>query len=354
VRRAVAMLLFAALGIGCGKDEGGNRGGAGGGPPAVVRTAVLAPTEWSDGLEAIGTARGRNSVTITAAVSETIERVEFESGQVVRAGEVLVRLSGREQRAAMAEAEAQYRAQQTLYARQEDLAKRQLIAASAFDAQRAARDAARARLEQMRAQQGDRVIAAPFAGVLGLRMVSDGALVTPGTVITTLDDIGTLELDFSVPERQLASLKVGMAVEATSSAFPGETFHGTVVALDPRVDPATRSLGARAEFANPDHRLKPGMLLSARVALATRSTLQVPELAVQQVGQQAFVFRANADGTVSQVPVVLGARRPGFVEIVSGVAAGDRVVIEGVVKLRDGAKFAEAGAEPAAPGTTAR
>jgi len=349
VARGAVLALAVLLGA-CGKDAGdGRQGGAGGGAPAIVRTEVLKPTEWSDGLEAIGTARARNSVTITASVSETIERVHFDSGQAVDAGDVLVSLSGREQRAAIAAAEAEYRAQQTLFARQEDLAKRQLIAASVFDAQRAARDGARARLEQMRAQLGDRAIVAPFAGVLGLRQVSAGALVTPGTVITTLDDVGTLELDFSVPERQLAALKTGMPVEATSPAFPGETFRGTVSALDPRVDAATRSLGARAAFANPDHRLRPGMLLNLRVQLATRPALQVPELAVQQVGQQAFVFRANADGTVAQVPVTLGARRPGFVELTGGVQAGERVVVEGVVKLRDGAKFAEAGAEGPAP-----
>jgi membrane fusion protein (multidrug efflux system) len=340
-------LLLATCSLaGCGGDDkaGGPRAGGGGGPPAIVRTEVLKPSEWSDGLEALATARSKNSVTITASVSETIDRVHFDSGDVVRAGQVLVTLSGREQRATIAAAEAEYRSAQTLFARQEELAKKQLIAASAFDAQRAMRDAARARLEQMRAQLGDRAIVAPFAGVLGLRQVSDGALVTPGTVITTLDDVGTIELDFSVPERQLGALKVGMPVAATSPAFPGETFRGAVVALDPRLDPATRALGARAEFANADHRIRPGMLLAARVELATRPALQVPELAVQQVGQQAFVFRANADGTVAQVPVTLGARRPGWVELTGGVAAGDRVVVEGVVKLRDGAKFAEVGA----------
>jgi membrane fusion protein (multidrug efflux system) len=347
---AFAMLATLALSA-CGKDEGdGKRGG--GGPPAIVRTEVLKPTPWTDGLEALASARAKDSVTITASVSETIDKVHFDSGDTVRAGQVLVTLSGREQRATIAGAEAEYRSAQTLFARQEELAKKQLVAASALDAQRAVRDAARARLEQMRAQLGDRAIVAPFAGVLGLRQVSDGALVTPGTVITTLDDIGTIELDFSVPERHLASIRPGMAVTATSPAFPDETFRGTVVALDPRLDPSTRALGARAQFANPDHRLRPGMLLSARVELATRDALQVPELAVTQVGQEAFVFKANADGTVAQAKVELGARRPGFVELVGGVAAGERVVVEGVVKLRDGAKFAEADAAPAVPATT--
>jgi membrane fusion protein (multidrug efflux system) len=346
---AVALTLAVAL-AGCGKSDQGKRGGN---PPAIVRTAVLAPGEWTDTVEALGTLRARNAVTITASVSETIERVEFDSGQQVQAGQVLVVLSGREQRATLAEAEAEYRAAQSLYERQADLAKRQLIAASVFDMQRGARDAAKARLEQMRAQLGDRAIRAPFAGVLGLRQVSPGALVTPGTVITTLDDVDTLELDFSVPERDQGALAVGQAIEATSPAFPAQAFHGRLVAIDPRIDPATRALDARAEFDNADHRLRPGMLMELRVQRDARQALQVPELAVQQVGTQAFVFRANADGTVAQVPVVLGARRPGFVEILSGVAAGDRVVVEGVVKLRDGAKFAEAGAQPAA-GTRAR
>jgi membrane fusion protein (multidrug efflux system) len=265
IRPLLLAVSFAFVLAACGGDDaGGKRGGAGGqggGAPAIVRTEVLKPGEWTDGIEAIGTARSRNSVSITAAVSETVDRVHFDSGEHVRAGQVLVTLSGREQRAALAGAEADFRAAQTLFDRQADLAKRQLIAASTFDTQRAARDAAKARLEQMRAQLGDRNIVAPFAGVLGLRQVSPGTLVTPGTVITTLDDVGTLELDFSVPERQLATLKVGMPVEATSPAFAGEAFRGEIVALDPRVDPATRALGARAAFTNPDPRHRPRMLL---------------------------------------------------------------------------------------------
>lgn len=348
-RAALLALALLALSA-CGKDEPERRGGQ---PPAVVRTQVLQPGEWIDTIEVIGSARARESVTITAAVSETVERVHFDSGDTVRAGQVLVTLSGREQRAGLAGAEAEYRAQQTLYARQEDLVKRRLIAASVFDAQRAARDAARARLEQTRAQLGDRAIVAPFAGVLGLRQVSAGALVQPGTVITTLDAIDVMEIEFTVPERQMAALQVGQAVEARSPAFPDAVFRGEVAALDPRLDTATRSLSARAQFANTDQRLRPGMLLEARIALAARPALQVPELAIQQVGRQAFVFRVGKDDAVEQVPVTLGARRPGFVELASGVAAGDRLVVEGVVKLRPGAKIAEAQADDAAKATAA-
>ena len=349
--RALALALVVLLLSACGEKAEERRGGQ---PPAVVRTQVLQPAAWTDTIDVIGSVRARESVTITAAVSETVDQVHFESGDTVRAGQVLVTLSGREQRAGLAEAEAQYRAQQTLYARQEDLAKRRLIAASVFDAQRAARDAARARLDQTRAQLGDRAIVAPFAGVLGLRQVSAGALVTPGTVVTTLDAIDTMELEFSVPERQMAAVQVGQTVEATSPAFKNATFTGRIVALDPRLDTATRALMARAQFANTDLRLRPGMLLEAHIALASRQALQVPELAIQQVGRQAFVFKVDGDDTVAQVPVTLGARRPGFVELASGVAAGDRLVVEGIVKLRAGAKVSEAdaatadGAAPAA------
>jgi len=186
------------------------------------------------------------------------------------------------------------------------------------------------------------VIAAPFDGVLGLRQVSPGSLVTPGTVITTLDDVSRIKLDFSVPERNLSALATGQAIIATSDAFPGEQFRGAITSVGSRVDPVSRSLAARAEFDNPDNKLRQGMLLEVQLQQASRQALQVPELSLQQVGQQAFVFVVGADDKVAQVPVRIGARRPGWVEILGGVKAGDRVVVDGIVKLKPGAKIIEA------------
>lgn len=340
--RMSTLLLICACLVACGgKDKGGGRG-AGGGPPAVVTTTVMAPAPWTDSIDALGTTTARESVTITAKVSETVSRVSFESGDEVVAGDVLVTLSDQAEVAGLNEAGAAYREAQKLFARQQLLAQRQLIAVSQLDAQRAARDAAKGRLDQLRAQLSDRVIIAPFAGVLGLRQVSAGSLVTPGTVITTLDDVSRIHLDFSIPERQAPLIAVGQAVAATSEAYPGKSFIGTVASLGSRIDPVTRSLAVRAEFDNPGHRLRPGMLLEVELQRAARNTLQVPELSLQQVGQQAFVFRVEADDKVAQVPVRIGARRPGWVEITEGLKAGDRVVVEGIVKLKPGAKITEA------------
>lgn len=343
MRDRALLLATVCLGLlaGCGKGNAP----AGGNAPATVTTSVLQPSAWVDSLDALGTVRANESVTITAKVSETVTQVHFESGDLVKAGQVLVTLSGRTQQAAWAEADANYKEAQSQFVRQQDLAGRQLIAVSQFETQRAARDAAKARLDQMRAQLSDRVISAPFAGVLGARQVSEGALVTPGTVITTLDDLTTVRLDFTIPERQLQLLANGQAVLASSDAYPSQAFEGRITSLDSRIDPVTRAIAVQAQIANPERKLRPGMLLDVAVQRPARQTLQVPEMALQQVGQQSFLFRVDADDKVEQVPVSIGARRPGAVEIVDGVKAGDRVVVEGTVKLHPGSKIVEAGTD---------
>jgi membrane fusion protein (multidrug efflux system) len=200
----------------------------------------------------------------------------------------------------------------------------------------------------------DRTITAPFAGVLGLRQVSLGALVAPGTVITTLDDDSTIKLDFTLPEAALSAIAQGQAISATSDAWPGVAFDGHIADIDSRVDPETRAVRVRAELPNSDGRLRQGMLLRVRVQLPTRQALVLPELAVQQEAEQSSVFRVGADGKVEQVPVKLGTRREGVVEVVSGLKAGDRVVVEGTVKLHPGSTVVEAAkaATPQSPTAT--
>jgi len=133
--------------------------------------------------------------------------------------------------------------------------------------------------------------------------------------------------------------------EARSEAYPDQDFVGKIASLDSRVDPVTRAITVQAQIANPERKLRPGMLLDVAVQQPARQALQVPELALQQVGQQAFLFRVGADDKVEQVPVTIGARKPGAVEITSGVKPGDRVVVEGTVKLHTGSKIVEAGAD---------
>jgi membrane fusion protein (multidrug efflux system) len=335
----------ALLAAGCG--GGGPEAGAA--PPAtIVVTATVAPREWRDTIEALGTARANESVTLTAKVSETVRKVGFDSGDVVRAGDVIVDLSSGAQLAGLEEARAAYQDAERQLARSQELAQTKIISESQLDTQRSTRDAAKARMDVVRAQLSDRVITAPFDGVLGLRQVSPGSLVTPGTPIATLDDISVIKLDFSVPERYLAVLAQGQEIAAHSETYPDRDFAGKVASVDSRVDPVTRSVAVRAQVPNPERLLRPGMLLSVRLYQAERSAIVVPEIAVMQVGSDAYVFRATKDQTAERVKVGLGSRRRGEVEITSGLAAGDVIVTEGAVKLRDGARISSA--PPAAAG----
>jgi membrane fusion protein (multidrug efflux system) len=337
---AAAAGLLAACG-----DPGAEAGVA---PPAtIVVMSRVAPVEWRDTLEALGTARANESVTLTAKVSETVRKVAFDSGDIVRAGDVIVDLSSGAQLAGLEEARAAYQEAERQLARGQELAQKQLISASQLDTQRSTRDAAKARMDVVRAQLSDRVITAPFDGILGLRRVSPGSLVTPGTEIATLDDISVIKLDFTVPERFIAVLEKGQEVVAHSETYPDREFTGRVASVDSRVDPVTRSVTVRAEIPNPERQLRPGMLLSVRLYQAARQAIVVPEIAVIQVGTEAFVYRVEADETASRARVTLGARRRGEVEVTSGLAAGDTIVTEGAVKLRDGARVTAAPAAAA-------
>jgi membrane fusion protein (multidrug efflux system) len=194
------------------------------------------------------------------------------------------------------------------------------------------------------------VISAPFAGVLGFRQVSPGTLVTPGTTIASLDDVSVIKLDFAVPEAFLSAVASGQAITAGSAAWPGREFTGVVTTVDSRVDPVTRAVTVRAELPNPERELRPGMLLTVRLFRPERQALVIPEISVIQVAQRAHVFRLKDDGSVEQVYVTLGQRRRGEVEVVDGLSAGDRIVVDGVVKLRDGARVTEV-TPPAAAAT---
>ena len=158
-----------------------------------------------------------------------------------------------------------------------------------------------------------------------------------------------VHVDFQVPEAALASVQVGHQVTGSSTAYPGREFTGRVSTVDARLDPGTRAVTVRADFENPERVLRPGMLLDVRLFRPEREALVIPEIAVVQVGRDSFVYRVKADGSVEQVKVATGVRRDGLVEISEGVAAGDRIVIEGTGKLRSGVKVVDAASPAAAP-----
>lgn len=333
----LAALLLAACG---GTDTAGAAGQAG---AATVTTTLVANEPWSDTIDALGTVAARESIVVTAKVSETVDRVHFESGDMVEEGAVLVTLSGNQQQAALNAAQAAAEEADSLYRRQAQLAEQRLISSALLDTQRATRDAARARVAEIRANLGDRSIRAPFAGVLGIRRVSPGALVQPGTEIASLDDVSRVYVDFPVPEVQLASLARGQRLTGRSSAWPGRDFEGEVSMVGTRVDSNTRAVTVRGSFPNADGALRPGMLVRVRLNRPEREALVVPEIAVVQVGRDSFAWRVRDDQTAEQVRIEIGARVAGLAEVIDGLAQGDRIVVDGTAKLRPGLEVADVG-----------
>jgi membrane fusion protein, multidrug efflux system len=329
-----------------GKASGGSpRGGGKESPPAVVISALVEEKSWGERLEAVGTARANESVEISSRVSDKILRVYFESGDVVRKGQVLVSLQTGSNAADLAAAQAQARDAERQFVRGEQLVKQKLVSASQIDTLRSNRDAANARAQSAQANLSERAIVAPFSGALGLRQVSPGQLMTAGTVITTLDDVSKIKVDFSLPEVQIAQLKSGLSIEARSDAYPNVIFTGRISSIDSRVDVESRSIAAQARIDNPDNQLRPGMLLEINVLQTQRAAIVIPELALQQLGSESFVYRVTLDGTVQRVVVKPGSRSFGFVEVSKGLKAGDRIVVEGTSKLRDGQNVIEFGSE---------
>ncbi len=346
---AASALLAACLALaGCGDRDAAAQGrdDRNRPEPVVVDTVRMQP--WTDTLRALGTVQAHESVTVTAKVSETVQQVHFESGQEVKRGAPLITLSGQQQVAALASAEAAAKEAEALYRRQLQLAAQQLVSRATLDTQRATRDATRAQAEQIRANLADRVIRAPFAGTLGIRQVSPGALVTPGTAIATLDDISRVYVDFPVPETELRGVAPGQSIVARTAAYGGREFTGVVETVSARLDASSRAATVRGDFPNPDRLLKPGMLMEVSLSRGTRQALVVPEIAVQQIGTETFVWRVKADNTVEKANVEVGGRVPGKVMLTGGVKAGERIVVEGVGKLQAGAKIAPSESAPTA------
>jgi membrane fusion protein (multidrug efflux system) len=324
--------------------DAGPPGGPPAGAPVLVVVEPVARQTLADTVEALGTASAKESVTLTASLTDTVRRVNFEDSQYVTAGTVLVELTDEEEEAQLAEAQANLQEAKRQWRRIEDLDAKGIVAASDVDKAKLAVEAAQARLNTIDARLDDRLIRAPFSGLLGFRRVSPGALVTPGDTITTLDDISEINLDFTVPETFIAVIQPGRKVYARSATWRDREFEGVVKAVGSRVDQATRTIEVRAIIDNKDRSLRPGMLLTVKVVAEERPALVVPERSVVQVADSAHVYLVQNDQRVRAQPVELGLRQAGTVEVTRGLAEGDRIVTDGVVKLRDGAVVRVAGA----------
>jgi membrane fusion protein (multidrug efflux system) len=283
---------------------------------------------------------------LNAKVTDTVRRVNFEDGDYVEAGTVLIELTNQEEEAALAEARANLDDAESQLRRLEDLSSRGLTAVQDLDAARSRAAATRARLNSVVARLRDRLIQAPFSGLLGFRQVSPGTMLSPNTAITSIDDISIIKLDFTVPETFIGTMTPGSKVIAKSVSFPGRQFEGTVRTVGSRVDPVTRAITVRAHIENDDRALRPGMLLTVEVVTAEQMALVVPEGAVFQVQNRAYVYRVDGE-TVHQQEIEVGSRRFGVVEVSGGLEEGDLIVIEGIIKLREGARVRFDAAEAA-------
>ncbi len=322
--------------------------GAAAGTPVFVVTAVATRRQINVGIEAIGTAGANESVNVSSKTSNIVTAIHFSDGQAVRAGQILVELDRAQASADLAAATADFVESQSQYNRSRDLVQSQVVSRSQFEQLEGTMKANAGRVAAAQARLSDTYIRAPFSGHVGLRRVSLGTLISPGIVITTLDDVSSIKVDFAVPDLYVGELRPGQLVTARTSAYQGRMFEGKVVSIDSRIDPATRAVIVRAVVPNRDSALKPGMFLTVALSKERRDALLVPEEAL--VPEQARQFIYVMDGeVVAKREVRLGRREPGSVEITEGISAGDRVVIEGAIKLRDGASVKELPAAVTAP-----
>lgn len=310
-------------------------------PPGGTAVRVVAAPSRVERLdvvvEALGTARANESIDVTAKVSNLVTAVRFVEGQQVSRGQLLIELDGDQARADLAVAEAALTESASQLRRSRELYATKVLSDQQIEQIEATHAANAARVAAARARVGETLIRAPFAGRVGLRRVSVGSLVAPGTSITTLDDTRTIKLDFTVPETVIASMQPGLTLEARSIAYPDQRFVGRVASVDSRVDPQTRSVTVRAAVPNEQGLLKPGMFLNVRLARGEADMLVVPEESLVPEQGDVYVYVVS-DGTVAKRKIKTGQRRVGAVQVVAGLEPGELVVTEGTQKLRDGAR----------------
>jgi len=314
------------------------RGGPAATPSVIVQDVYK--EKIFDTIEALGNLRANETVKLNAQVTEKITAIKFEDGQRVKAGDILVEMTSTEESALLAE--EQFRVDEAL--RQVERLK-PLIAQGAtskanLDTRQREYETSKARLDVIRSQMADRIIVAPFDGVVGLRNISVGTLVQPGMEITTLDDDSVMKLDFDVSSVFLATIKEGLPIKALTKAFPDRQFEGTIASIDNQINPVTRAIKVRALIPNPDRLLKPGLLMTVRLFTHERTSVIVPEESLLMIGEKSFVYTAeDKEGKTIAVrrEVSTGTRQPGRVEIVTGLEEGQKIISHGIMSISDGA-----------------
>ncbi len=312
------------------------------GPSAVtVVTEQVETHEINQSLSLIGKLKAAESVVVASEVAGKVEQIAVKANQNVEQGQLLIKLNDDKARAALVEAQAYLRDEKRKLTEFQRLVKRNAITPTEIDAQRASVQIAEARLDAAKANLSELHIDAPFSGTVGFIDFSRGKMVSVGSELVTLDDLSVMELDLQVPERYLSMLSVGMEVKAKTSAWGAQTFIGEVTGIDTRISSETLNLRVRIEFDNPENRLKPGMLMNASLAFPAIKAPIIPVQALEYSGTKRFVYVIDENNKASRREVLLGARVNNEVVIESGVEVGEKIVVQGIVNMRDGVKVEE-------------
>ncbi len=309
-------------------------------PPPSVIVETVGYSEISDPMEAMGTLRANETVQITANVSDTVSSIHFEDGEQIEKGQLLVEMTDSEEHALLEEASSTADESKRQYERLKKLVAEGTAAESLLDERRREAQTAEARLNAVQSRLEDRIITAPFSGVVGLRNISPGALVDPGDVIAVLVDDSRMKLDFTIPSLYLTSVDRTTTIEATTPVYPGRIFTGQVSSVDNTINPVTRSITVRAILPNDDHALKPGLLMMLKLQRGKRDALVIAEESIVPQGDQTYVMVVNTSvspPTAQRREVQLGARQPGKVEVMSGLVEGETIITHGAMKARPGA-----------------
>lgn len=309
----------------------------GGRGPTPVEVAQAASAEPLEEIRSVGNLLADESVQIAPEQAGRVAAIRFAEGQAVAEGEELVKLDDTLLAAEAQEVQARAELAQANYDRASSLSRTGSGTQRTLDEALADRLTSNALLLLIESRLEKTSIKAPFPGIMGLRSVSVGAYVEPGREIATLDKIDIVKVEFTIPERNLTDVRVGYAVEVRVDAYPDRVFRGEIYAIDPQVDVNGRSLKVRARLPNPDLSLRPGLFARVVVQGASRGeVVLVPEGAIVPRGGESFVYKVS-DGKVEEAKVELGRRREGLVELTTGIAAGDTVVVAGHARLRNGA-----------------
>lgn len=323
-------------------------------PPITVAAALAEQRPWQERLPAVGSLKALQGVELSLEVEGIVKALHFDSGQQVKAGQLLLQLNDDQETALLGTAQADLGLAKVDFGRGSQLVGDAAISRGEFDRLTAQYRRNQALVEQLKASKSKKSINAPFSGTIGIRQVDVGDYLAAGTVIATLQDLSSLYVDFNVPEQALPRLSVGQQVLVQVAAYPGQTFPASLSAINPKVDEATRNLLVRATMANPDGKLLPGMFASLLILLPNpQPRVVVPESAITYTlyGNSLYVAtpKKDKDGkpvnddkgqpqlTAEQRTVQTGERRDGLVVVSKGLQAGEQVVTAGQLKLTPGA-----------------